>query len=87
MVKTAPARQDQGNAATRAATTVHLHHPPAHVRGLHLRQIDVGSQRQLRKFVQIYGIQRRGSLGQAFLKTHMVKVTSDALVHAEALAL
>ena len=53
MVEAAPARQNEGNAASGATTAVHLSHPSAHMHSLHLRQIDIGSVCQLGEFLQV----------------------------------
>ena len=73
-VKAAPARQNQGNAARAAPTTVHLRHQPAHVRSLQLQQLQPQRVRAGLQALQVVRVEHQGALGQALVNAQVLQV-------------
>ena len=73
-VKTAPARQNQRNAARAAPAAVHLCHPATDVRVVQLQQRQPSLARVGGEFFKVQRIQLDSALGQAFFNPNVLKV-------------
>jgi len=77
VVKTAPTRDDQGNASRRTSRAVHLRHPTPNVRGLHRGQVQFGGVGQLAQTRQIQGVKGNGAIGQSLVVAHVRQIVTN----------
>ena len=79
-VKTAPARQDQRNAAPAASTRMHLRHPAPQMRVRHVSQCHAGLARLGLQLLQVGGVQLDGAAGKPLFHADICQVADDQRV-------